>query len=232
MKKVYLFFLISFFTAQTVCAQNVGIGTLTPAYKLTVQTPRAAGHWGLMHSDSVVYVGDYIASNGVAEFGTRSVHPLWLIAGNHDNPFPAIAIDAAGVNVGLGTVTPANHFQIGSTPGFSGNDIAIGNGLQAMSFFQSNTTSTWYSNNNFALMPAGSHGYVGIGIATPVNYLQIGSVGTTGYNGNALAIGNGSSAMVFNQQLLEADWQTNSQIYLKPQNGGALGGYTIPVVNL
>jgi hypothetical protein len=173
MKKVYLFFSFLFFAIQIMRAQNVGIGTLTPTYKLTVQTPKAAGSWGLMHSDSIVQVGDYISSTGIAEFGTRSAHPLWLIAGNNDSPFPAIAIDAAGINVGLGTTAPANHFQIGGTPGFSGNDIAIGNGTQAMSFFQSGTTSTWYSNNNFALMPFGSNGLVGIGTATPAYNLDI-----------------------------------------------------------
>jgi hypothetical protein len=88
MKKVYPVILV-LFSAIIMHAQNAGIGTLAPTYKLSVQTPTAVGSWGLMHSDSVVQVGDYISSTGVAEFGTRSAHPLWLIAGNHDAPFPA-----------------------------------------------------------------------------------------------------------------------------------------------
>jgi len=59
---------------QIMHAQNVGIGTLTPAFKLTVQTPKAAGSWALMHTGSVVRVGEYITADGVAEFGTRSPH--------------------------------------------------------------------------------------------------------------------------------------------------------------
>jgi hypothetical protein len=39
-----------------------------------------------------------------------------------------------------------------------------------------------------------NNGYVGIGASNPANRLQLGSVGTTGFGGNDLAIGNGTNA--------------------------------------
>jgi hypothetical protein len=78
-------------------------------------------------------------------------------------------------NVGIGTTTPINKLQIGDPPGFSGNDIAIGNGIQGMSFSQSPTSSIWYTNTHFSLMPYnGGNGYVGVGIDNPFYKLDVG----------------------------------------------------------
>jgi hypothetical protein len=89
-------------------------------------------------------------------------------------------------NVGIGTATPANKLQIGSagSSGYGGNDILIGNGTQVMAFFQSSTISNWYTNTNFAIMPAGagSVGHVGIGTQSPSNRLTV--------SGNADITGN------------------------------------------
>ena len=74
-----------------------------------------------------------------------------------------------GAKIGIGTANSAilNKLQIGNPPGFSGNDIAIGNGTQAMSLFQSPTASTFFTNTNFAFMPASGIGNVGIGTTAP-----------------------------------------------------------------
>jgi len=89
--------------------------------------------------------------------------------------------------VGIGTTNPANRLQIGSigSSGYGGNDIVMGNGTQVMAFFQSSTASTWYTNNNFALMPAGvgAIGNVGIGTDSPSTRLHVSGVITaTGGN--------------------------------------------------
>jgi hypothetical protein len=85
--------------------------------------------------------------------------------------------------VGIGTQTPSNKLQIGEgSSSFSGNDLAIGNGTQAMSFFQSLTASTWYTNTNFALMPNGSPANLGIGTAAPAYALDIQKPGNAQIN--------------------------------------------------
>jgi hypothetical protein len=84
-------------------------------------------------------------------------------------------------NVGILNTNPQNLLQIGptiSTP-FLGNDIAIGNSAGGgMSLFQSGAaitgTSIWYSNSNFALMPAyGGTGCLGINNANPSPRLDV-----------------------------------------------------------
>jgi uncharacterized coiled-coil protein SlyX len=89
-------------------------------------------------------------------------------------------------NVGIGTTAPTNKLQIGtfSSSSISGNDIAIGNGTQAMSFYQSATNSGWYTTTNFALLPGvGGTGNVGIGTGAPSAKLHIaGNVKVDGTN--------------------------------------------------
>jgi hypothetical protein len=92
-------------------AQNIGIGTKTPAYPLTVQAP--TNGWGIAHTDGTVTIGSYIYSAGIGEFGTRSNHPFYLFANNLDNP-PAIAIDKGGINVGIGNLTPIYTLDVHS----------------------------------------------------------------------------------------------------------------------
>jgi hypothetical protein len=66
----------------------------------------------------------------------------------------SLKINPAGGNIGIGnTGLLQNKLQLGNPPGFSGNDIAIGNGTQAMSLFQSPIASIFYTNTNFAFMP-------------------------------------------------------------------------------
>jgi hypothetical protein len=79
-------------------------------------------------------------------------------------------------NLGIGTTNPINKIQIGNPPAFAGNDIAIGNGSQGMSLYQSPTSSIFYTNTNFAFMPFSSSGNVGIGVLNPVNKLEVNGV--------------------------------------------------------
>ncbi len=95
-------------------------------------------------------------------------------------------------NVGIKTDNPVNILQIGNTPGFSGNQLAIGNGAKGMSFFQNSTTSHWYSSANFALMGTGGDaGRVGIGTVTPSEKLEIAS-GNVKIGSGSLLLDNGN----------------------------------------
>ncbi len=44
-----------------------------------------------------------------------------------------------------------NQLQVGDTPGFSANQLALGNGVQAMSFALTPAASIWYGNTAFSL---------------------------------------------------------------------------------
>jgi Chaperone of endosialidase len=97
-----------------------------------------------------------------------------------------ITPNASG-NVGIKNNNPQNILQIGpaTSPSFLGNDMAIGNSAGGgMSFFQSGAATTgnsiWYSNSNFALLPAyGGTGNVGINLINPTSRLEVFQTGKT-----------------------------------------------------
>jgi hypothetical protein len=78
-------------------------------------------------------------------------------------------------NIGIGISNPMNNLQIGYVGGYSGNQLAIGNGIQAMAFYLTPTAAAWYTNTSFALMPSGmgSVGDVGIGTIDPKTKLHL-----------------------------------------------------------
>jgi hypothetical protein len=187
---------------------NVGIGTTAPANHLQI------GDAGTYSGNAIAY-GSSGQATGLSQNASASI---WGST-THIALLPAGGTGYVGIN----TSTPANNLQIGDVGGYAGNAIAYGTSGQATGLSQNASASVWGSTTNMALLPTGGAGYVGINIATPTNQLQIGSVGSTGYAGNALAIGNGFSVMAFNQQALETDWQSSSNIYLKPLNANILG---------
>jgi hypothetical protein len=86
-------------------------------------------------------------------------------------------------NISFGNDSPnanQNKFEIGNAPNFGGNDLAIGNGTQGMSFSITPNANIWYSNTKFAIMPAGNGtGYLGIGTTNPIAPLHVGSFSYT-----------------------------------------------------
>jgi trimeric autotransporter adhesin len=104
---------------QIITAGNVGIGTGTPAMRLTVATP--PDNYGIEHTDGTRRLSTYLAGHG-AWFGTVSPDPLHFFVNDGSS---ALTIATNG-NVGLGTMTPgANTLQI--NPAFH---VAPGFGLQ------------------------------------------------------------------------------------------------------
>src|SRR5258708_2422234 len=88
-----------------------------------------------------------------------------------------------------------------------------------MSIYQSSTT-TLASTTNISLNPQNGIGNLGINTSGPANKLQIGNVGITGFNGNDLAIGNGTDAMAIFQSSASTLIGSSTDIVLMPRNNG------------
>jgi hypothetical protein len=197
-KRIFLLLSVLFVTT-TLAAQSVAINTdgsaanasalldikstakglLIPRMTTAQRTAIAAPAKGLIVFD--ITTNGLWFNNGTAwnALSSGSATNYWTATGSD------IYNNTAG-NVGIGTIAPSNKLQIGtfSSSSIAGNDIAIGNGTEAMSFYQSATISGWYTTKNFALLPGiGGIGNVGIGTGTPGAKLHIaGNVKIDGNN--------------------------------------------------
>ncbi len=115
-------------------AGNVGIGTLTPATKLTVRAE--SGTLGFEHTDGTRRLGT-LTDVTAGWFGTLSAHPLYLFANNSISPSIVIGVNG---RVGFGTSVPQLPFEVRSPAGgrFSITDFAAnGTSDQLVAQFQS-----------------------------------------------------------------------------------------------
>jgi hypothetical protein len=133
-------------------------------------------------------------------------------------------------NVGINVPRPVNKLQIGNMgiSGFTGNDFAIGNGRDGTAITQYQGVFQVASSTDITFLPQANtyNGRVGINVATPLNRLQIGSVGSSGFVGNDLAIGNGAQATGINQYPTLFQIASNTDIAILPQantNSGRVG---------
>jgi hypothetical protein len=74
-------------------AGRVGIGTTTPAAKLTVRTTGAFSAYGIEHTDGDVRLSTYLDAGYGAWLGTRSAHALNFYV---NDGLPCMAIDTSG----------------------------------------------------------------------------------------------------------------------------------------
>lgn len=171
---------------------NLGIGTTTPATKLTVQTLN--GNYGISHTDGSIIMATYIG-NGFGWIGTRSNHPLAFYSNNSASPQMTLL---ANGNVGLGTTTPATKFTIHTpinTDGFShetdGGIILkdVAGGISAGIGTYSNHIFRLVANSVAAINiePAGN---VGIGYQTPIAGYRLSVLGNQYINGLIATTGN------------------------------------------
>jgi hypothetical protein len=127
---------------------NVGIGTTTPARKLTVRTPG----YGLEHTDGTVRLGTYLDPTG-GWLGTISDHPLHFFV--YDG-LPSVTLTAAG-NLGIGTVSPQAKLEVnGNVRVNSGSGIALNVADGPM------ITRGWDPFNSDASLNKGGHGRWGL----------------------------------------------------------------------
>jgi hypothetical protein len=100
---------------------NIGIGTTTPASKLTVFTPSGGLlRAGLEHTDGTVRLGTYVESGNGAWLGTLSNHPLNFFV---NDGLPSVTIDGSGTSIASGP----GFVTVGSPNAESGTSIKRGN---------------------------------------------------------------------------------------------------------
>ncbi|MEO6548629.1 MAG: tail fiber domain-containing protein [Ferruginibacter sp.] len=197
---------------------NVGIGTTTPANKLTVQTQ--TGQFGFMHTDGAVILASYI---GIFQgalggwLGTRTSHPLYFYTNNSAQQMTLLP----NGNFGIGIINPTNKLQInGATPGFNDYDFAIGRNGQSMGIYQGPNFTNLQSTANISINPKNATGFVGINVGgNPSNRLQIGTMGTAPFSGNDLAIGNGANALAVYQSNATTQFASTTDIVFLPRYG-------------
>jgi hypothetical protein len=148
MKKTILFFLLNAGITAFVSAQNVGIGTTTPAYKLDVA--------GAVHSTGNAYLEGAVGigtvspnyklqvDNGAIAMYNESTSKVWYfnyttsgggyfyLAEDGVNRFTV----ANGGNIGIGTAAPTVKLDVNGAGRYSGslavgNDITIGDDVTA-----------------------------------------------------------------------------------------------------
>jgi hypothetical protein len=185
MKKTMLLIITGILFSWAAMAQSVGINTATPnasaildiqsktkglliprmlqSERILIATPAT----GLLVYQTNFTPGYYYYTGSNWQQLANASANIWVPSGND-------IYNTNTGNVGIGTTNPINKLQIGDPPGYSGNDIAIGNGAQGMSFFQSATSSMWYTNTHFSLLPFnGGNGYLGVGIDDPYYQLDV-----------------------------------------------------------
>ena len=168
---------LNFFTANSrpqmtlSTTGNFGIGTESPTEKLTVLT--ATNSYGISHrsSDGGNILATYIGGTS-AGIGTFSNTNMRI----YSNGVGAIFIGSGTNNVGIGVDFPANKLQIGSVggTGFATNDLAIGNGTNAMAIYQTDASTLIGATTDIILKPRNNgHGRVGINTNTPRASLDV-----------------------------------------------------------
>ncbi len=165
--KIFLPFICSAFYFAAL-AQNVGIGTATPAYKLDVA--------GIINSSSNAYIGGYLGIGTTSpaykiqvENGSVALHnsiysKLWLMtyisSGDYfsisESLTPRLIIKKGG-NVGIGNTAPAAKLDITGTAKVSGS-LTVNNNKGVLYNLSGSTNIKQYTRTaSFNLVNLGAH---------------------------------------------------------------------------
>ncbi len=171
---------------------NVGIGNSDPKDKLQVlsgwKTISIGGDGGQSYVCTNCYgtgSNTFLVSDGayhgvkwetqISASDGSTYHKFDFVDRTSGAETTAMVIRKDG-NVGIGTTGPANTLQIGSvgSTGYSGNQLAVGDGTRAMALYVNSTAGYIYSSGDMALAPGTGErvritagGNVGIGNSSP-----------------------------------------------------------------
>lgn len=113
---------------------NVGVGTTTPATRLTV----SSSGYGVEHTDGIRRLSTYVSASG-GWLGTRSNDPLNFFVNDGG---ARMTIDTGG-RVGIGTTTPAARLTVRTTGAFSAYGIEHTDGDVRLTTFLDSAFGAW-----------------------------------------------------------------------------------------
>jgi hypothetical protein len=192
---------------------NVGVGTGSPPYKLTVQSTstvagfqrnivQRAGTQTDYHRTSLVYNDSATATGAFAAFSSGLYHeagggfgPYGLVIATGASAGPItlatsdterMRIDASG-NVGIGTVTPADKLQVEGNIYLGTSNRTIYSGGSANLNIQVNTGQQIFTRANGATesMRINASGNLGVGISNPLDRLSVSTASGSNPSNNA-----------------------------------------------
>ena len=157
---------------------KVGIGTMTPQDRLTVNTNY--GEYGFTHSANLAKLSTYVGGSPIGGWlGTQSLHPLYFFTGNSS---AQMTLDTSG-NLGIGTQSP----QYPLTVRTNSNDYGISHmagTITLCTYVGGTPVGGWlgtrslhplhfFTGNSSAQMTLHYNGRVGIGTPEPVRQLHV-----------------------------------------------------------
>jgi hypothetical protein len=141
--------------------------------------------------------------------------------------------NAGRVLVGASSFASSAKFNVITSSGNYGllhsgtNGISIASYVGSSSAFWGTTSNypfTLMANNGtqLTILPNGN---IGVGNTAPINKLEVGSVGSTGYGGNHFAFGNGTNATAFYQSNSSVQIGTTKDLTILPRQFSGGQGY-------
>ncbi|MEJ7587350.1 MAG: tail fiber domain-containing protein [Ferruginibacter sp.] len=207
-------------TVYNTNAGNVGIGTSLPFEKLTVQTTNNSP--GISHRGEG---GNVIRT----QMGGTSAGILFFAICAFSVIVTAIFLASATGNVGIGVDYPAYKLEVagrvrlktqsdGNSAGIWFNNIANTTPIAFMGIADNATAGLYGDVSGWGLVMNTNTGNIGIKTLAPANRLQIGSLGSVGFSGNDIAIGNGTNAMAIYQSNTSTTFASSTDIVFMPRN--------------
>ncbi len=214
MKKLFFFTIVIFF-ANNIIAQNVGIGTSTPADKLSV----VSLGYGVTHTNGPVTMGTFI-SNLNAQFGTKTNHPLQFFTNNGNAQLTLLQ----NGNFGINTTSPTSTLNI------VGDVLAEGNGA-SLGFNDINDNTKgykWFANGGNAYLfrkhsPAGNpivvlaNGHIGFNTTQAQTNLHINPAGA-----GSILIGTNRSSGGYTILEMGITSQSGGKAYIQSTNASGI----------